>query len=157
MKSADESSDCLWYICSGSESESVVMRTGVIWKSGCCCWWVSSRSGWLLELLTELTKMGILDQLKTAICRETFFCGNAEEMYETQLSHESVTSQVQFYQGFWLGHSWQTHDSDRHFFFVLFLWWHLHRRECRNALLPKTILLILSHMSSKWSVSGHDV
>ena len=25
-------------------------------KWGCCWWWVSNRSGWLLELLTELTK-----------------------------------------------------------------------------------------------------
>ena len=22
-------------------------------KVGCCCWWVTTRSGWLLELLTE--------------------------------------------------------------------------------------------------------
>ena len=31
----------------------LLTRTGVIWKSGCCCW-VTGRSGWLLELLTEL-------------------------------------------------------------------------------------------------------
>ena len=30
-----------------------MLRTGVIWKSGWWCW-VSSRSGWLLELLAEL-------------------------------------------------------------------------------------------------------
>ena len=54
-------SDCLYialwplYSSIGSESESPVLRTVVIWKSG--CWWVSSRSGWLLELLTELIKM----------------------------------------------------------------------------------------------------
>ena len=30
-----------------------MLRTGVIWKSGWCC--ITSRSGWLLELLTELT------------------------------------------------------------------------------------------------------
>ena len=48
-----ESSDCLWFSCSGSESESPVLRTGVIWKSG---WWISNRSGWLLELLTELIR-----------------------------------------------------------------------------------------------------
>ena len=32
---------------------------GPVWylkKWGCWCWWVSSRSGWLLELLTELIK-----------------------------------------------------------------------------------------------------
>ena len=29
-----------------------MLRTGVIWKSGWCCW-VTNRSGWLLELLTE--------------------------------------------------------------------------------------------------------
>ena len=50
MKSTDESSDCFWYSCSGPESESPVSRTVVIWKRG---WWISSRSGWLLELLTE--------------------------------------------------------------------------------------------------------
>ena len=32
-----------------------MLRTGVIWKSG-WWWWITSRSGWLLELLTELTK-----------------------------------------------------------------------------------------------------
>ena len=42
------------YSCSGSESESPVLRTGVIWKIG-VGWWVTNRSGWLLELLTELT------------------------------------------------------------------------------------------------------
>ena len=30
-----------------------MLRTGVIWKSG-CWWWVTNRFGWLLELLTEL-------------------------------------------------------------------------------------------------------
>ena len=41
---------------SRSESESPVLRTGVIWKSGVVGWggWISSRSGCLLELLTEL-------------------------------------------------------------------------------------------------------
>ena len=49
---------CFWYSCSGSESESPMLlsRTGVIWKSGYWWCWVSSRSGWLLELLTELTR-----------------------------------------------------------------------------------------------------
>ena len=48
----------LWplYSCCGSESESPVLRTGVIWKSGWCCCCITNRSGWLLELLTELTK-----------------------------------------------------------------------------------------------------
>ena len=32
-----------------------MLRTGVIWKSG-WWWWVTSWSGWLLELLTELIK-----------------------------------------------------------------------------------------------------
>merc|ERR1711973_749143 len=65
IKLADESSDCLqialWplYTCSGSESESPVLRTGVIWKSGVVGGWITSRSGWLLELLTEL-KMAII-------------------------------------------------------------------------------------------------
>ena len=40
----------------GSESESPVLRTGVIWKSGVVGGWITSRSGWLLELLTELIK-----------------------------------------------------------------------------------------------------
>ena len=38
--------------------EMFLSRTGVIWKSGWWWWWccwVTSRSGWLLELLTELT------------------------------------------------------------------------------------------------------
>ena len=43
----------------GSESESPVLRTGVIWKSG--WWWVSNRLVWLLELLTELIKQIILE------------------------------------------------------------------------------------------------
>ena len=33
----------------------LLSRTSVIWKSG--WWWITSRSGWLLELLTELTKL----------------------------------------------------------------------------------------------------
>ena len=55
MKPADQV-HCLWYSYCGSKSESPVSRTGVIWKSG---WlgWVTIRSGWLLELLTELIKM----------------------------------------------------------------------------------------------------
>ena len=32
-----------------------MLRTGVIWKSGWWCW-ITSRSGWLLELLTELKR-----------------------------------------------------------------------------------------------------
>ena len=32
-----------------------MLRTGVIWKSG-VGWWVTNRSGWLLELLTELKR-----------------------------------------------------------------------------------------------------
>ena len=31
-----------------------MLRTGVIWKSGVGWWWVTNRSEWLLELLTEL-------------------------------------------------------------------------------------------------------
>ena len=34
-----------------------MLRTCVIWKSGCC--WTSSRLGWLSELLTELIRSGI--------------------------------------------------------------------------------------------------
>ena len=37
--------------------KSPVLRTGVLLKKwGCCWWWVNSRSGWLLELLTELKR-----------------------------------------------------------------------------------------------------
>merc|ERR1711952_266459 len=46
------------YSCNGSESESPVLRTGVIWKSGVVLV-ISNRSGWLKELLTEL-KMAII-------------------------------------------------------------------------------------------------
>ena len=35
-----------------------MLRTSVIWKSG--WWWVTNRSGWLLELLTELTNQSKL-------------------------------------------------------------------------------------------------
>ena len=36
-------------------------------KVGCCwCWWVTSRSGWLLELLTELINIWIL--LSDTVC-----------------------------------------------------------------------------------------
>ena len=46
-----------WYSCSGSESESpmLLLRTGSEKVGWWRCCWVSSRSGWLLELLTELT------------------------------------------------------------------------------------------------------
>ena len=64
------SSDCFWCSCSGSESESPVLRTGVIWKSGWRWWcWVSSRSGWLLELLTELTNcLQLISLSNTKLC-----------------------------------------------------------------------------------------
>ena len=46
-----------------------MLRTGVIWKSG--CWWrITSRSGWLLELLTELKTLQII------LLRFDIFIGN---------------------------------------------------------------------------------
>ena len=37
-----------------------MLRTGVIWKSGVVGGWITSRSGWLLELLTELIMKSII-------------------------------------------------------------------------------------------------
>ena len=57
----DESSDCFSYSFSGSESESpMLLYNGRHAKSEKVGGWLSCRSGWLLELLTELTKLMVM-------------------------------------------------------------------------------------------------
>ena len=53
MQPADESSDYFWYICSGSESVIEDRCDLKKWVG----WWIICRSGWLLELLTELKRV----------------------------------------------------------------------------------------------------
>ena len=81
-----------------------MLRTGVIWKSGWCCCCISNRSGWLLELLTELTNgtketLGLRDTQPKGIaflsCEDNMLAimANTKRLFTQVVSSISYTMQ----------------------------------------------------------------
>ena len=74
-----------------------MLRTGVIWKSGWVVGWVTIRSGWLLELLTEPTNLNSVLRAKN-FGNSTLFIWNHNSTFFASLCECTTTWLSQFAQ-----------------------------------------------------------
>ena len=118
-----------------------MLRTGVVWKSGYWCWWVSSRSGWLLELLTELI---ISFKMCQTVWKVSLQSGKFWAVWRV--------SSVENFRTVWKisGQYGKFPDSPKTFQTVLKVSWHVFRGKC--GMYAKVIYALLTHFWRKKTI-----